>query len=189
MITDSEFTLYLLCGYFILCGHAWIPHVSRAYERYFATIDWSQYSTWWWWLTVPPSVEDLSLGILLSNACLAVSTISYLYMNRNPSVANQDYYLSIEALGLAVLTLKLAWHYFLMTFYRRYWGLVVALVCVTVQILIILSVIILLAVRTQWLAFAFMWPTAFFYALCASWTYTIWQQYQYITSDLLHHNQ
>lgn len=191
LIVDSEFTLYLLCGYFIVCGHVWIPHVSRAYERYFA--GWTEADLKHvaiWWLSVPPSVEALSLLIFLSNVCLAASSINYLYWNRNPATGEQqNYYVSIEALGMAVLATKLAWHYFLMTFYRRYWGLVAAMLSVAVLMLLLAGIIVLLGIRAQWFSFAFMCPVAAFYALCSSWTYTIWLQYQQIVAGVAHHHQ
>ena len=174
LIIESEFTLYLLCGFFIVVGHAWIPHVSRAYERYF---DKSEYAGHW--LLAPPSVRHLSLWIFLSNIALAVSSINYLYWNKNPSVANQDYYLSIEALGMAVLGLKIAWHYCLMTFYGGQTGLIVAYGLSVMNILIIIGVIILLGVRAQWLSFGFMWPVAVFHGMAVMWTHAIWDKHRH----------
>jgi hypothetical protein len=55
-----------------------------------------------------------------------------------------------------------------------------------VLVMLIISTIILLAVRAQWLSFGFMWPVAGFYLLCGSWTYTIWLQYQHIITK--HHS-
>ena len=170
--TDSEFTLYLLCAFLITFVHPWIPHATRAYQHYFTTTT-TDATTWW---TTPPNVKTLSLLLLASNTCIAISAINYLYVNRNPAAGSQDadYYISLEALWLAVIAFKSLWHYILLTYYKSRVALVVAFCAAVTLALILLGVLILLSVRAQWLSLGFLLPVMLLYCVCVPrWTHAI----------------
>lgn len=170
LTTDSLFTSYLF-GIIALVFLQPPLYKPKFYEEYFASKSRSRK-----YVTVPPSSKILGLYILFTNACVAASAIYYLYNARDPiNTSDQQYYVSIQALFIALCGLKYLWYYILFNFYRRTLGMIMSTMMISLTVIVAAVLIVLLGILNQWVSFAVMFPPLLFYIICLIWTINIWR--------------
>jgi hypothetical protein len=121
--------------------------------------------------THPPKPRFISLLCDLSDCFLAVASVYYLFTQRHNHIGEtaRDYYFSIEILFFVLCFFKYWWRKLTFNFFRHKAGIVVGIITVVLTLGIVLTLVILLGIRSAWLAMGFMLPVLAFFVMALVW--------------------
>jgi len=123
-----------------------------------------------------PSMRAVESLQWFANAFLAVSSVYYLYVTRDPvGTHDSNYYFTLEILFFVLCFTKCFWQHFLFAHYRHNIGLGLGIISSIANTALSVTLIIILGIRAadadeSWVPFAFMFPVALYYFLTVCWS-------------------
>jgi hypothetical protein len=122
----------------------------------------------------PPRLRHVNGLVMLADIFLEVAFIFFLWNARDPfTFTDQQYYVAIFALFFTIVILKNAWLYSTFNFFKHAIGIITGFVSVFILACVLISLFVVLIIRSWWLPFGFMVPVTLFYILAVIWNVTI----------------
>ena len=117
-----------------------------------------------------PRLRTVATWNFLSNVCLTISATYFSYQSRSPvDVISQRYYVAITSLLYTLCMTKMFWQYFTFNQFSYNMGIGISIFLACFNLAVIISLIVLFAIRDSWVSFGFMFGVLIYHAIGLGW--------------------